>query len=133
MDRPFTARTPADFWRRYNRNVQQFFWHDVFSGRSTRRAPILAMLLVFCLSALLHELLFYAAVGRVQGYQIAFFAIQGIAATLTARVKVKGRFLVPWVAGTLTFNLLTSVVFFASIHSIAPFYSRRLPVWLQGW
>jgi hypothetical protein len=31
MDRPFLARTPAEFWRRYNRNVQQFFLHDVFN------------------------------------------------------------------------------------------------------
>lgn len=133
MDRPFAAHTPADFWRRYNRNVQQFFWQDVFSGSRSRRAPLFAMLLVFGLSAILHELVFYAAVGRVQGYQIAFFAIQGLAATLTARVKVKGMLLVPWVAGTMTFNLLTSVVFFASIHSVTPFYSRGLPGWLQGW
>lgn len=133
MDRPFLARTPAEFWRRYNRNVQQFFWHDVFSGHRSRRAPIQTMLLVFALSALLHELVFYAAVGRIQGYQVVFFALQGLAAASTARIKVKGGLVLPCLVGTLVFNLLTSVLFFASIHSIVPFYSRGLPEWLRGW
>ena len=77
MDRPFIARTPAEFWRRYNRNVHQFFWQDVFSGRRSRTAPVRTILFVFALSAMLHELIFFAAVGQVQGYQIAFCAIQG--------------------------------------------------------
>ena len=133
MDRPFLSRTPAEFWRRYNRNVQQFFWQDVFNGNRGRRAPLRTMLLVFALSALLHELVFFAAVGRVQGYQTAFFALQGIAAVSTARVKVQGTLAILWAVGTLAFNLSTSVLFFASVHAVVPFYSRELPEWLQGW
>ncbi len=133
MDRPFVARTPADFWRRYNRNVQQFFWQNIFIGNRSRQAPIRTMIIVFGLSALLHELLFYPAVGRLQGYQLVFFALHGLAAASTAHVKVRGRLVVPWIAATMIFNLLTSVLFFASIHSLTPFYSRGLPAWLQGW
>ena len=133
MDRPFIARTPAEFWRRYNRNMQQFFWQDIFRKHGGRRAPIRTMLIVFAVSALLHELIFSAAVGRVQGYQTAFFALQGLAAALTARVKVKGWLAIPWIAGTLVFNLASSMLFFASIHQVVPFYSQGLPEWLQGW
>jgi MBOAT, membrane-bound O-acyltransferase family len=133
VQQPITAHTPAQFWRRYNRVVQQFFWQDVFSGMGGRRAPIRTLLLVFALSALVHELIFYAAIGRVQGYQTAFFAVQGIAAALTARFKVRGWLVIPCVAATLAFNLLTSVLFFASMHGVVPFYSRGLPPWLQGW
>ena len=133
MDRPLLARTPAEFWRRYNRNMQQFFWQDIFKTNGGRRAPIRTMLLVFAVSALLHELIFSAAVGRVQGYQTAFFALQGLAAALTARVKVKGWLTIPWIAGTLVFNLASSVLFFASIHAVVPFYSQGLPEWLQCW
>ena len=79
MDKPLAARTPAEFWRRYNRNMQQFFWQDIFRTNGGHRAPIRTMLLVFGLSALLHELIFSAAIGRVQGYQTAFFAVQGLA------------------------------------------------------
>ena len=133
MDRPFMARTPAEFWRRYNRNMQQFYWQDIFKTHGNRRAPIRTMLIVFAVSALLHELIFSAAVGRVQGYQTAFFALQGLAAALTARVKVKGWLAIPWIAGTLVFNLASSVLFFASIHAVVPFYSKGLPEWLGGW
>jgi hypothetical protein len=133
MERPWAARTPADFWRRYNRNVHQFFWHDVFGGSRSRRAPIRTILLVFTLSALLHELVFYAAVGRVQGYQTAFFAVQGLAVASTARVKVRGWLVLPWIAGTLGFNLLSSVLFFASIQQVVPFYADGLPGWLREW
>ena len=133
MDKPVAARTPAEFWRRYNRNMQQFFWQNIFRTHGGRRAPIRTMLIVFALSALLHELIFSAAIGRVQGYQTAFFAVQGLAAALTARVKVKGWLAIPWTVGTLVFNLASSVLFFASIHGVVPFYSRGLPHWLQGW
>ncbi len=133
MDAPLCARTPADFWRRYNRNVQQFFWQHVFKGGGGRHSPARTMLLVFALSALLHEVIFFAAVGRVQGYQTAFFTLQGLAAAMTARVRVRGWFVLPWMAGTLVFNALTSVLFFASIHSVLPFYSQELPQWLRGW
>jgi hypothetical protein len=131
MDRPFLARTPAEFWRRYNRNVHQFFWKDVFNGRGSRRAPIRTILLVFALSALLHEFIFFAAIGQVQGYQTAFFLLQGLAAASTARVKVRGLLVVPWTIGTFSFNLLSSVLFFASIHEVVPFYTNGLPRWLH--
>jgi hypothetical protein len=133
MDRPFSARTPAEFWRRYNRNMQQFFWQDIFKATGGLRAPIRTTLLVFALSALMHELIFSVAIGRVQGYQTAFFAVQGVAAALTARIKVKGRTAILWVTGTLAFNLVSSVLFFASINEVVPFYARGLPEWLRGW
>jgi hypothetical protein len=130
MAAPFSARTPADFWRRYNRNMQLFFWKDVFGPGGGRRAPVRTTLLVFSLSATLHELIFLCAVGRVQGYQAAFFAVQGLASALTARQHVRRWTSVPWLAGTLMFNLLSSVLFFASIHGVVPFYDRGLPNWL---
>jgi hypothetical protein len=33
----------------------------------------------------------------------------------------------------LTFNVASSVLFFASIHGLVPFYARGLPAWLEGW
>jgi hypothetical protein len=133
MANPFAARTPADFWRRYNRPMQQFFWEDVFKPAGGLRAPLRTTLMVFVASAALHEYVFGIALGRVQGYQTAFFLLQGVAVAATARVKVRGWKAAPWVAGTLGFNLASSVLFFASINSLVPFYSRGLPVWLGGW
>jgi MBOAT, membrane-bound O-acyltransferase family len=133
MDNPFIARTPADFWRRYNRPMQQFFWEDVFKPVGGLRAPVRATLLVFAVSAVLHEYIFGIAIGRIQGYQTAFFLLQGAATVATARVKARGWRAVPWTAGTLGFNLVSSVLFFASMNGIVPFYSRGLPAWLRDW
>jgi hypothetical protein len=86
---------------------------------------------VFALSALLHEFIFLAAIGEVQGYQTAFFLIQGLAVASTAHVRVRGWHVFPWTVGTLAFNLLSSVLFFASIDQVALFYANGLPHWLR--
>jgi hypothetical protein len=133
MHNPIAARTPADFWRRYNRPMQQFFWEDVFKATGGLRSPIRATLFVFAVSAVLHEYVFGIAIGRVQGYQTAFFLLQGLAVAATVRVKARGWRALPWTAATLGFNLVSSVLFFASINGLVRFYSRGLPAWLAGW
>ncbi len=125
-----SARTPAEFWRWYNRPVQQFFCEDVFRIAGSRRTPMRAALTVFALSALLHEYVFSIAIGRVQGYQTTYFLLQGMAVAATMHVKPTGRRAIPWIALTLAFNLTSSVLFFASFHEVMPFYSRGLPAWL---
>ena len=132
MDNPIAARTPAEFWRRYNRNMHQFFLKDVLASAGGLRHPARATLIVFGLSALIHEYLFSIAIGRVQGYQTAFFLLQGLAVAATARVKATGWAAVPWVAATLGFNLASGVLFFASVDGLVPFYSRELPGWLAS-
>ena len=88
---------------------------------------------MFGLSALIHEYLFSIAIGRVQGYQTAFFLLQGFAVAATARLKARGWTAAPWLAATLGFNLVSSVLFFASVNGLVPFYSRELPAWLADW
>jgi D-alanyl-lipoteichoic acid acyltransferase DltB (MBOAT superfamily) len=133
MDLPLLARTPADFWRRYNRPLQQFFHADVFRPAGGLRSPIRATLLVFALSAAIHEYIFGMAIGRVQGYQTAFFMLQGCAVAATIKIKPEGRGRPIWIIGTLLFNLALSVLIFASVNGLLRFYSRGLPACLQGW
>jgi hypothetical protein len=129
MDNPFAARTPADFWRRYNRPVHQFMEQDVFLPLGGRRQPLWAAVAVFVVSAAIHEYLFSTAVGRVQGYQTGFFLVQGLAVAATARVKPRGVAAGGWVAATFAFNLLTGVLFFASVNRVLPFYDNPVPLW----
>jgi hypothetical protein len=125
MDNPFASTTPADFWRRYNRPAQQFFLEDVFKPLGGLRRPIRGTLATFAVSGLVHELLFDLCVERIQGYQMAFFLIQGIAAITTARFHPTGWRKPFAIAATLAFNLATGALFFASIDEIAPFHERR--------
>jgi hypothetical protein len=127
MDNPFASRTPADFWRRYNRPVQQFFYEDLFKPLGGLRSPVRATLLTFVVSAVIHEYVFDIAVGRLQGYQTMFFLLQGCAVAATAGIKPRGRRAIPWIAGTLAFNLATSALFFASLDEVLPFYADRSP------
>jgi D-alanyl-lipoteichoic acid acyltransferase DltB (MBOAT superfamily) len=133
MDAPLLAPTPAEFWRRYNRPVQQFFHENVFKPAGGMRSPIRATLIVFAVSALVHEYVFGITLGRVQGYQTLFFLLQGCAAAATVRVRPAGWRFWPWFAATWIFNLATSLLFFASLNGVMPFYSRELPRWLAGW
>lgn len=126
----FLARTPADFWRRYSRVISQFLHEDVFKHVGGRRAPVRATLIVFAVSGLIHEYAFGIVTERVQGYQMAFFMVQGLAVAATRRIKPKGSHAVLWTAGTIVFNLATSVLFFASVNQIWPFWSAGAPVFL---
>ena len=132
MDNPFAARTPADFWRRYNRPVNQFMHEDVFLPAGGRRHPVRATVAVFLVSAFVHEYVFAAAVGRVQGYQTLFFLLQGVAVAATLRVRPRGPAAVATVAATFAFNVATAVFFFASVNGVVPFYENRVPLWEQG-
>ncbi|HKI72847.1 MAG TPA: MBOAT family O-acyltransferase [Verrucomicrobiae bacterium] len=127
---PFLSRTPADFWRRYNRPVQQFFREDIFRRVGGFRSPARATLVTFAISGLVHEYVFGVATGRVQGYQMIFFLINGCAVAATLRARPRGWQAVPWIAGTVAFNLASSVFFFASLNAVVPFYSRGVPEWL---
>ncbi len=130
---PLIARSPADFWRRYNLILGQLLHEDVFKPVGGRRSPIRGILIAFLVSALVHEYIFSIAIGQVQGFQLLFFLLQGIAVAATARVKPRGGQAILWVVGTFLFNLLSSVLFFASWQGLVGFYAGGLPPWLQVW
>lgn len=124
FDHPFAARTPADFWRRWNRPFREFFDQYVFRPMGGTRRPIVATLAVFAVSGLMHEYVYGVASGRVQGWQVLFFMVQGIAAVATLRVRPRGRTALLWWAGTFFFNLATAFFFCQSVDAVIGFYQR---------
>ena len=131
-DGPFAARTPADFWRRYNRLMGQFLYEDFFKPLHGRRHPVRATLGVFAISGILHEYLFGIALGQVVGWQLLFFMVQGIATCLTLRIKPTGWKAFVWATCTLAFNIVSSVTFFASINNVVAIYHNSFPPWLNS-
>lgn len=121
---PFTARTPAEFWRRWNRPFRDFFDKYVFRLSGGARRPIVATLTVFAVSGLMHELVFGVATGRMQGWQMLFFMVQGCAVAATLRVQPRSWAAPLWWAATLTFNLTTAMLFCRSVDQIIAFYQR---------
>jgi hypothetical protein len=127
------ARTPAEFWRRWNRPAAQFLHEYVFLPAGGFRAPARATFATFLVSAAVHEYLFTIILGRVQGFQTAFFLLNGCAATATLRLRPRGWRAAAAVVLTFLFGLTTGVLFFASVNHVVPFYDRELPGWLGAW
>ena len=123
----FLSRTVSEFWERYNSRVHRWLYANVFRASGGRRAPVRAVLLVFLVSALLHELMFGIATSRFDGYQLAFFMLQAPAVLgsrplerLANRGGIGGKALahgvtIAWMAGT-------SVLFFHGVHKVFPFF-----------
>jgi MBOAT, membrane-bound O-acyltransferase family len=123
MHNIFTPPTPAELWRRYNRPVGQYLFENVFKTTGGRKHPVRATLLVFLFSAVLHEYVFGVAIGSVQGFQTAFFGLQGLGVAATLRARPKGAARVASTALTFAFNVATSLLFMASVNQIVPFWT----------
>ncbi len=123
---PIVARTPADFWRRYNRVGGRFLYENVFVPSGGVNAPVRGTLLVFAVNGILHEGLAFLFIGEVLGYQLLYFAIHALAVALTFRLRLRRRH--AWIGIACTFSLvmLTSAIFFASVEAISPgsFYAH---------
>ena len=124
IDNPFTARTPAEFWRRWNRPFRDFFDEYVFRPSGGVRRPVFATLAVFAVSGLMHEYVFGVATGQLQGWQMLFFMVQGCAVAATLRIRPTDWAAPLWLAGTLAFNLATAVLFCRSVDGVIQFYQR---------
>jgi D-alanyl-lipoteichoic acid acyltransferase DltB (MBOAT superfamily) len=83
IDRAFLARTPADFWRRWNNRINVWLYWNAFVPAGGRRAPIRGVWAACLLSAVLHEIAFTIATSRFTGYQFIFFLIQAPAIILS--------------------------------------------------
>lgn len=126
---PILAYSPADFWRRYNRSIGQYFFEHVFRPLRGTRRPILATFVVFFVSSLLHEYIFGIALMEFQLFQTAFFMIQGLGVALSQRWKPGPKLRVLGIIGTFFFNVITLSLFFASGHQVfdSQFYDSPTP------
>ncbi len=123
---PIVARTPADFWRRYNREAGRFLFEDVYKPLRDRAPLRRAIFVTFLVNGLYHEYLAALLIGSVTGYQVAFFSLNGLAVAATHRHHPRGGWRFMAVAATILFLLTSSVFFFANVDRVAPgwFYSR---------
>jgi hypothetical protein len=80
---PARARGPGEFWSlRWNRVVHRFARHEVFGPVARRGGRLLAVLVTFAASGLMHEYLVVACVGwdaYRPGLMSAFFLLQALA------------------------------------------------------
>jgi hypothetical protein len=129
----YSARTPADFWRRYNRPVTQYMFENVFRPAGGARAPVRGTLAAFFVSGVLHEYIAGIALQEVQGFQLAFFMIQGAAVAATQRLRPRGRAaVVAGITATVLFNIAVSILFCATAAQLFDLYSAPAPGWMHA-
>jgi hypothetical protein len=121
----FLARTPAEFWRLYNRPVWQFFQEYIFKPSGGAIHPVRATLLTFFVSGLVHEYVFDISAPRVLGWQMLFFTIQGLAVIATIRLRPRGWLAAPAMVLTFVFNLASVYIFLICLNAVLPFYVNR--------
>lgn len=126
-DSPVLAATPAEFWRRYNRDAGRFLYQDVIVPILGKQSPILGIMLVFMLNGILHEYLVCILSRQFSGYLLMFFGVQGIATASTFWWKPRGRVRIIATLATTLFNLLTSAIFFTSIDTFCRWYDSPSP------
>lgn len=121
----FVAATPAEFWRRWNQPAGQFLREYLFVPTGGIRRLFLAVMATFAFNGLVHEYVFDIAAGRVLGFAVLFFLIQGLATVATIQLRPSGRGRALGILLTLFFNLATSLLFFACVNAVVPFYAIR--------
>ena len=134
VDRGFLARTPAEFWRRYNNRVQPWLYRNVFVPAGGRHAPVRGVWATFFVSAAFHELAFAIATSQFTGYQFTFFLVQAPAVMLSPALD-RLSLAAPFVGGivsrvvTILWIGATSIFFFHGVDLIFPFMYASEP-WL---
>ena len=129
---PILATTPADFWRRYNRDPGRFFFENVFKPAGALHHPVRGIFTVFIINGMLHEYLASLLVGRVTGCLLAYFLLHAMAVALTWRLRPRGpAAFIAWLL-TLAFLIITAVLAFAPPDMVIPFfYENEVPSWLM--
>jgi hypothetical protein len=126
------SRTPAEFWRRWSPPIHLWFYRYIYVPIGGKRRRAAAVLAVFLINGLLHELLFGIALRRITGHQMIFFALSAVGVLISpalARLERLG-----W-GGVLVMHLVTiaylgatGLLMFASTYFVHPI--ARPPEWL---
>lgn len=122
------SRTPAAFWTRWNQRVHAWLYRNVFVPSGGLHAPVRGVIVVFLVSAAMHELAFGIATSRFDGYQFAFFSLQ-IPAVLASRrlLAAVGRWgasgMVLAHAATIGWFYVTSMLFLHGGNRALPWFA----------
>jgi len=130
----FLSSSPTEVWQRYNSIVGAWLRENVYIPAGGKSNRVRAVLLTFAVSGVAHEYAFGIGLGRLTGYQMTFFMMQGLAVAYlgsrheTSVPMLTSRRFLAWTA-TMLFMLLTSILFLASFGQVLPSFYAVQP-WL---
>ena len=126
------SKTPAEFWRRWSWPIHLWFYRYIYAPMGGHRSRAAAVLAVFLINGLFHELLFGIAIRRITGHQMIFFTLSAIGVLISpalARLERLGGGGVA-VMRLITIGYLgaTGLLMFTSYYYVHPV--ARPPEWL---
>lgn len=113
---PIAAKTPADFWRRYNRWIGFYCFKNFFLHVKGLTHPFLGILLSFVIMGLFHEYLITVISKRLTGYIFLFFLINGLVTGLTFKIKPTGLYALLSRALTLLYLIAVSYLVYLTLN-----------------
>jgi hypothetical protein len=110
-----------------------WLYRYVYQPAGGKRHVVRAVLAAFAVSGLLHELLAYAAIGRVTWHQTLYFMISALGVLASpglewlGQLGLIGQILMRTI--TLTFLATSAALMFVTIHYVFPIYVKQ--IWLM--
>lgn len=87
FDRPWLAKDLAEFWgARWNQFIGRTLFHVVYKPWTRALGPLVASLLAFVASGILHEVLYVLPAGGQAGWYVLFFVLQGLGVIASSRM-----------------------------------------------
>lgn len=86
FDAPLFALSPGEFWRRWNRPMQEWLMDNVFHQVTGLKRLYAGVLVTFAASGLFHEYTISLPSGTINGFMLAYFLIQSCVYLLSIRL-----------------------------------------------
>lgn len=91
MNAPIAATSVSEFWsKRWNLAFRDYAHPHLFKPLARKSSPVVAVVVGYAFSGLVHELAISVPAGGGFGLPTAYFTIQGIAILVERRLKLRG-------------------------------------------
>lgn len=133
FETPLYALSPGEFWRRWNKPMQEWLKDNVFHQIPGRKRLYTGILLTFTASGLFHEYTISLASDTINGFMLAYFLIQSgvclssiylhrlLSESITDYKKRKDIIVIKWVS-TMAFLTLPGVLFLHNLRKVFPLH-----------
>ncbi len=131
FEAPLYATSPFEFWRRWNKPMQEWLAYNVFGRVSGRKRLAAGVFLSFVASGLVHEYVVSLSSCTLNGFMLTYFVIQSFACLLSIRLRrrpprflanytnTKGLKIAQW-ALTMACLLIPGILFVYNVKKILP-------------
>jgi len=79
------------------------------------------------------DIIIAVCLGRPTGHMLLFFILQGLASSVTWRIKLFGAQKLLGFVFTYVFLVISLVFYFVLVNEGVAFYANQIPTWIRPW